>query len=91
MYLCAWRKLDTLQDRSKLGPWLCGIVKNIARDSYRRAKRDVMHEAAPLDKAVAQANTAEPFNKTTQSEREAVDGVQFAGKTTMKIDAQDMR
>lgn len=71
-FLVAWQKLGTLQDRSKLGPWLCGIVKNIARDTHRRGKRDLMHDAAPLDEAIASANVAELASKTTQSEREAV-------------------
>lgn len=71
-FLVAWRKLDTLEDRSKLGPWLCGILKNIARDSHRRGKRDLLHDAAPLDEAVVSANVAELSDKTTQSEREAV-------------------
>ncbi len=71
-FLVAWQKLGTLQDRSKLGPWLCGIVKNIARDTHRRGKRDLMHDATPLDEAVAAANVPNLADKITQSERERV-------------------
>jgi DNA-directed RNA polymerase specialized sigma24 family protein len=35
-FIVAWQKLGALEDRTKLTSWLCGIVKNIARDTHRR-------------------------------------------------------
>lgn len=37
-FLKAWQKLDTLKDDGRFGPWLVGIVRNVAMD-HRRKRR----------------------------------------------------
>src|SRR4051812_48872256 len=37
-FVKAWEKLDTLQDPSRFGPWLCGIARNLATDIRRRLR-----------------------------------------------------
>src|SRR4051794_33816370 len=31
-FLRAWRRLGDLSDERKFGPWLCGIIRNLAAD-----------------------------------------------------------
>lgn len=71
-FIVAWQKLETLVDRDKLSSWLCGIVKNIARDSHRKSKRDLSYDATPLDEAVTAVNAVQMSERVTESEREAV-------------------
>lgn len=35
----AWSSRNILRDASRLGPWLCGITRNLARQTRRRLKR----------------------------------------------------
>ena len=71
-FIVAWQKLETLEDREKLSAWLCGIVKNIARDTHRRSKRDLSYHATPLDEAVAAVNAVHMAECVSESERETV-------------------
>ena len=71
-FIVAWQKLESLQDRDKLSSWLCGIVKNIARDTHRKSKRDLSYDATPLDEAVAAVNAVQIAERVTVTEREAV-------------------
>ncbi len=34
----AWRQREQLRDRERLGPWLCGIARNLARQAYRHER-----------------------------------------------------
>ncbi len=38
-FVVAWRRLATLVDRERFAPWLCGIVRNVAREARRRERR----------------------------------------------------
>jgi RNA polymerase sigma factor (sigma-70 family) len=40
-FLTAWNKLRDLRDVRKLGAWLCGIARNIAKDTIRREKSKI--------------------------------------------------
>jgi RNA polymerase sigma-70 factor, ECF subfamily len=40
-FLKAWQKLDTLKDDGRFGPWLVGIVRNVAMDHRRKRKPGV--------------------------------------------------
>ncbi len=37
-FLSAWRKLDTLKEPSKFGPWVCRIAKNTAKNHLARRR-----------------------------------------------------
>lgn len=67
-FITAWCRLKELREPSKLRPWLCGIVRNIAANALRREFRrggppeslDVVTEAAgPGDDPAGQAATTE--------------------------------
>ena len=45
--VAAWRSLSTLRDQAKLGEWLRGIARNLARRSRRK-----MRPGEQLDEAV---------------------------------------
>ena len=38
-FLVAWRRLASLNDPERFGPWLAGIVRNVARGSRRHLRR----------------------------------------------------
>jgi RNA polymerase sigma factor (sigma-70 family) len=54
-FLVAWRKLAQLQDPGKLKSWLCGILRNLARNSARARIRDPLGEASALEEELASA------------------------------------
>ena len=62
---CRWFAVATvaegadLRDAGHLKAWLCGIARNLAKNSARRRGRDAMDRAAPLD-AVAEPPSAAP-------------------------------
>ena len=39
-FVRAWERLADLKEPGRFGPWLCGIVRNMAIDSLRRAKNE---------------------------------------------------
>jgi RNA polymerase sigma-70 factor, ECF subfamily len=40
-FVRAWQRLDDLRDPQRFGPWLCGIVRNLAHDAQRRTAREL--------------------------------------------------
>jgi RNA polymerase sigma-70 factor (ECF subfamily) len=46
-FLKAWQKLGGLEDPSRFGAWLCGIVRNAAIDQQRRMQRAPKGGVAP--------------------------------------------
>ena len=38
-FLAAWRQLDRVRDAMRIGPWLCGIARNLGRKARRRMRR----------------------------------------------------
>lgn len=45
-FLAAWRQLDRVRDVMRLGPWLCGIARNIGRKTKKRTHREQLGEHA---------------------------------------------
>ncbi len=43
-FVIAWRRLDELRDGTRLAAWLCGIARNLARDTRRRHRREFLGE-----------------------------------------------
>src|SRR5687768_12995303 len=39
-FITAWRQLDRLRDVMRLGPWLCGIARNLGRKAHKRRRRE---------------------------------------------------
>ena len=39
-FITAWRQLDRLRDVVRLGPWLCGIARNLGRKAHKRRRRE---------------------------------------------------
>jgi len=42
----AWQRLADLREPERFGAWLCGIVRNLARDAQRRAVREARARAS---------------------------------------------
>jgi RNA polymerase sigma factor (sigma-70 family) len=42
-FLRAWQRLGELQDANRFGAWLCGIVRNLATDHFRRRQAQARH------------------------------------------------
>jgi RNA polymerase sigma-70 factor (ECF subfamily) len=67
-FLRAYRKLDRLEPRENLGPWLAGIARQVARERRRSLRRD-RHRfvgSAPSDGRAGAGGQADP----TLDERE---------------------
>ena len=59
-FVVAWRRLGALSDPDRFGPWLCGIVRNVARAARRHQRRHApAGTAAPerLDRIADEAPT----------------------------------
>jgi len=54
-FVRAWERLADLKEAGRFGPWLCGIVRNMAIDSLRRAKNEP--RAASVTPAVQDARS----------------------------------
>lgn len=52
-FLAAWRQPGSLAEPLRLGPWLCGIARNLARNAVRRAPRTASGSVATEDFAAA--------------------------------------
>jgi len=59
-FIIAWRKLATIEDPTRVGAWLCGIARNLARKSHRRR---VDH---PFDERDARDGSATPEDELAQ-------------------------
>ncbi len=68
-FWAAWRERAALLDPSRLRAWLCGIARNMARNSNRRAARG----ASQLDESVEPtALTPEPHDEAVSREEETL-------------------
>ena len=67
-FIIAWRKLAGIKDPSRVGPWLCGIARNLGRKSHRRR---VDH---PLDEGDARDDSATPEDALAQRRARANHG-----------------
>ena len=53
-FLRAYRKLATLRDRTRIGPWLAGFARQVARERRRALRRD-RHEFGSATEQLAAA------------------------------------
>ncbi|MDB4962485.1 MAG: polymerase, sigma-24 subunit, subfamily [Myxococcales bacterium] len=67
-FLAAWRTLDQVREPHKLGAWLCGIARNLARKAKRRSDRETLTAEPEL------VATDNPFEAASASEAERLVG-----------------
>jgi RNA polymerase sigma factor (sigma-70 family) len=48
-FISAWRQLPALREPAKLRAWLCGIARNLTLNAARRAGREPVHQAEPIE------------------------------------------
>ncbi len=72
-FVRAWKNLTQLRELTKFKSWLCGIANNIVKDHFRSQKRDMLHQAGPLDNAGTEPfNDADPADNLISQEEQAV-------------------
>jgi RNA polymerase sigma factor (sigma-70 family) len=64
-FVIAWRRLAELRDIERLPAWLCGIARNLARDTRKR-RQDVME----VDVEITDATT--PYDALSDAESERI-------------------
>lgn len=65
-FIAAWRQLDRLRDVVRLGPWLCGIARNLGRKAHKRRRREEILD----DKHLAPGGN--PFDSAARGDVERV-------------------
>jgi RNA polymerase sigma factor (sigma-70 family) len=50
-FVVAWRRLPGLADPDRFAPWLCGIVRNVARSTRRHQRRHAPAATEPFERA----------------------------------------
>ncbi|HEV3024181.1 MAG TPA: sigma-70 family RNA polymerase sigma factor [Pirellulales bacterium] len=70
-FVRAWRRLAELRQPERFGAWLCGIVRNLARDEQRRCRRElrVREQAALLAVRGGEADPAAECSRRENDER----------------------
>jgi RNA polymerase sigma-70 factor (ECF subfamily) len=70
-FVRAWRKLAELRQPERFGAWLCGIVRNVARDEQRRCRRElrVREQAALLTVRVGDSDPVDECSRREYDER----------------------
>ncbi|MDO8539711.1 MAG: RNA polymerase sigma factor [Opitutaceae bacterium] len=72
-FVTAWKRLCDLRDRASLRSWLCGIARNLVSNSRRRAIREPLEIAEPLDPAHEVASLERsPPEQVMRQEEEAI-------------------
>ncbi|MCA9149708.1 MAG: sigma-70 family RNA polymerase sigma factor [Planctomycetales bacterium] len=70
-FVSAWHALETLHEPTRLRPWLCGIVRNLANDRNRRRSRDVLESAHEIvADQVASSPADDPASTSVAREEE---------------------
>ena len=64
-FVRAWQRLGDLKEPAKFGPWVGGIVRNLAIDARRRAGPRAASGAMPIGEA---ARSPEPAEELTRRE-----------------------
>lgn len=69
-FVTAWRSLGSLRDANRLGPWLCGIARNLGRRARRRRARETALDDVGPDPALIAAG--DPFAATSAAQASAL-------------------
>jgi RNA polymerase sigma-70 factor (ECF subfamily) len=67
-FLRAYRRLATLRDKERVGPWLAGFARQVARERRRTLRRD-RHEFGPPPEPSANNERAQVADNQDQIER----------------------
>jgi RNA polymerase sigma-70 factor (ECF subfamily) len=68
-FVRAWQRLSDLREPERFGPWLCGMVRNLAHDAQRRAAREARARAA-VPVALYASGADDPANQLEERENE---------------------
>ena len=72
-FVAAWKQLGELREPEKLCAWLCGIARNITRNTLRRLGREPVQSAENLEAADdLPAPEKSPVDHTISREEEAI-------------------
>src|SRR5262245_8242104 len=72
-FVTAWRSIRDLRERGRLRQWLCGILRNLVRNSARQRKHDVLHTAATIDdEHTVTVSDSDPLEATIAREEVAL-------------------
>jgi len=72
-FLTAWRELPNLREPAKFKSWLCGIARNVSRNSYRREQHAPITNAGTLDAAPEiSSDVPTPRDQAISREEEAI-------------------
>ena len=72
-FVTAWRKLEGLNDAAKLRTWLCGIARNLTKNSLRRGQREPVLTAESLESIHEQTSPEpSPAAQAVSREEEAI-------------------
>lgn len=66
-FVAAWRQLDRVRDAMRIGPWLCGIARNLGRKARKRTWREQLGE--PDDQVAA---TPSAFDQLARGDSERI-------------------
>lgn len=58
-FIIAYKKMDTLRDPSKFEGWICTIACNLAKDKYRKRKREILTDS--YEKIIPFSDSVESF------------------------------
>jgi RNA polymerase sigma factor (sigma-70 family) len=64
-FVIAWRRLGELRDLERLPAWLCGIARNLARDTRKRVRHDVVDPERAIDSTT-------PYDALSEAETERI-------------------
>lgn len=72
-FVTAWQRLAQVRDETKLRAWLCGIARNLIKNTIRRRNRDVAGSAKPLETiGQAKSEALSPRELAISKEKEAI-------------------
>lgn len=58
-FLRAWQRLAELRQPERFAPWLCGIVRNMARDALRRGRREQIAQSRAAQSHAGQSHAGQ--------------------------------
>ena len=72
-FIKAWTNLSQLNDLTSFRAWLCTIARNIIRNYFRDKKRDIVSQAASIDKmGDISSESFKPIEKIINKQQQAV-------------------